>query len=144
MSREGNKVFVGMPFGSDDDAKFKKRCDAVFKAIDAVCTDLDLEAERVDQYAGSGPIIPKIKKLIRNADYLVFDLTAERPNVYYEIGYAHGKDKTGDDIVLIAEAGTKTHFDVAHRSILFFSNTEELREELAAHLEAMMPGDDEE
>lgn len=143
MSKDGDLVFVGMPFGDKKDAVFKKRCDKVFKAISDVCDVLDLEADRVDQYAGSIPITPKIKKMIRNADYLIFDLTGERPNVYYEIGFAHGVNHNGTNMILIAEEGTRLHFDLAHRAVKFFADTDELRDVLKAELEAMASEDDE-
>lgn len=142
MSKDGDMVFVGMPFGSKSDPVFKKRCDNVFKAINEVCDDLGLEADRVDQYAGSSPLTAKIKKMIRNADYLVFDLTGERPNVNYEIGYAHGHGHTGNNIVLIAEEGTTLHFDLAHRAVKFFADTEDLRTIIEEELAAMLPDEE--
>jgi len=144
MSEAGNMVFVGMPFGSKSDPAFKKRCDSVFKAIDAVCDELDLETDRVDQYAGSSPLTAQIKKMIRNADYLIFDLTAERPNVYYEIGYAHGHGHRGENIILIAAEGTTLHFDLAHRAVKFFADTEDLRTIIEEELGAMIREDNEE
>lgn len=142
MSKDGDLVFVGMPFGDKKDAAFKKRCDSVFKAIDDVCDALELEADRVDQYVGSSPITPKIKRMIRRADYLIFDLTGERPNVYYEIGFAHGVEHNGTNMILIAEEGTRLHFDLAHRAVKFFSDTDELRDILREELEAMVPADE--
>lgn len=136
-------VFVGMPFGDDRDPVFKRRCDAVFRAIESVCEELDLEACRVDQYAGSNGITKQLKALIRDADFCIFDLTGERPNVYYEIGYAHGIGHTGDSIIFIADKGTKLHFDLAHRAVRFFADTEELREMLSEDLEVMVSEGDE-
>lgn len=136
-------VFVGMPFGDERDPAFKGRCDAVFAAIEAVCEALDLEACRVDQYAGSHGITAQIKALIREADYCIFDLTGERPNVYYEVGYAHGDGHTGDTIIFIADKGTKLHFDLAHRAVRFFGDAEELRAMLAEDLEVMVEDEDE-
>jgi hypothetical protein len=76
-------VFVGM-------ALSKPRSRAIFRAIEASCAELDLKCERSDRQVGSPPVAATIKKLIEDAEYLVFDLSYERPNVYYELGYAHG------------------------------------------------------
>lgn len=135
-------VFVGMPFGDESNPAFKRRCDAVFQAIESVCEELDLEACRVDQYAGSNGIIKQIKSLIRDAEFCIIDLSGERPNVYYEVGYAHGIGHNGDTIIFIADKGTKLHFDLAHRAVRFFADTEELRAMLTEDLEALLSEDD--
>jgi hypothetical protein len=62
----------------------------VFSAIKDVCKSLRLNASRVDENFTSGFIILEIVNLIEQAEFLIFDLTEERPHVYYELGYAHG------------------------------------------------------
>jgi hypothetical protein len=62
----------------------------VFSAITDTCKALKLKARRVDEAATSGFIILEIVDLIERAEFIIFDLTHERPNVYYELGYAHG------------------------------------------------------
>jgi nucleoside 2-deoxyribosyltransferase len=47
--------------------------------------------------------------MIEGARFVVADLTHERPNVYFELGYARGLGKT---VVTIAREGTAVHFDV--------------------------------
>ena len=37
-----------------------------------------------------GGSLDDISELILKAEFIVCDLTLERPNVYYELGYAHG------------------------------------------------------
>jgi hypothetical protein len=62
---------------------------------------------------GSGFIIREITESIERAEFLVFDLSYERPNVYYELGYAHGVGNEAPEILLIAREGTSVHFDSA-------------------------------
>ena len=76
-------VAVCMPFEGD-------HWDDVFKVIDQVCDELNLTASRVDHHVGSSIVFHDIARLIEEAEFLVFDLSEERPNVYYELGYAHG------------------------------------------------------
>jgi len=64
----------------------------------------------------------------------VCDLTAERPNVYYELGFAKG---IGKRLICIAREGTQIHFDVYGLKILFFRSYRDLEERLnkeAKHL----------
>ena len=55
-----------------------------------------------DTQVGSPPVVDAIKQLIQRAEYLVFDLSYERPNVYYELGYAHGVGNRATDLLLVA------------------------------------------
>lgn len=143
MSEYDGMVFVGMPFGSGTDPVFQRQCDAVWQAIEEVCEEFNVDACRVDQYAGGHSIIKQVKRLIKDADYCIFDLTAERPNVYYELGWADGIGHPREDMILIARRGTQLHFDLQHRSIRFYTDTEDLREILRADLEAILPEADE-
>ena len=55
------------------------------------------------------------------------DLTHERPNVYYEIGYAHAFKKP---TILTARKGTEPHFDVQGFPIISYDNSTNLEHEL--------------
>lgn len=108
-------VFVAMALG-------QPRSNAIFSAIVAACEALGLKAERSDKQVGSPSLVPTIKKLIHDAEYLVFDLTYERPNVYYELGYAHGVGNRSQDILLVATDGTPIHFDSADLFVRFYKS----------------------
>ena len=88
-----NLVFVGMPFQGSE-------MDDVYAAIKDECLRLGLNPKRVDENVGSGFVIKEITELIEDAEFIIFDLTRERPNVYYELGYAHGIGNEGADILL--------------------------------------------
>jgi nucleoside 2-deoxyribosyltransferase len=60
-------------------------------------------AARVDEIEHSGKITELILEKIEKSRFLVCDLTAERPNVYYELGYAHGLKK---DVILLESSET--------------------------------------
>src|SRR5437588_13112906 len=80
---ELNSVFLIMPFEG-------KGMDDIYSAIKDECRKLGLNTRRADEFAGGGMIINEITEMIENSEFIICDLTFERPNVYYELGYAHG------------------------------------------------------
>jgi hypothetical protein len=81
----------------------------VFEAIKSAAEAVNLRAERVKDVKGDYRITDKMLAAIRRARFVVADLTHERPNVYFELGYARGLGKT---VVTIMRAETTVHFDV--------------------------------
>lgn len=126
-----NLVFVAMAFTGEE-------MDNVYKAIKDECSKLNLNSNRVDENVGSGLIIREITNLIESAEFIIIDLTHERPNVYYELGYAHGVGNESNDVLLIAKEGTKIHFDIAPMRVHFYRNTEQLREIVSEKLKGMI------
>src|SRR5947209_6924232 len=94
-------VFVIMPFSPD--------MNETYEAIRDECPKLGLHARRADDRVGSGIVLREITELIEEAEFLIIDLTHERPNVYYELGYAHGVGNESIEILLIARGGTSLH-----------------------------------
>ena len=128
-----NLVFVAMAFAPE--------MDEVYTAIKDECKKQRLNTVRVDENAGSGLIIREITESIEQAEFIIFDLTMERPNVYYELGYAHGAGNDGNDIFLVAHADTKLHFDIAPLRVETYSTTEQLRQLIATKFKAMVKRD---
>lgn len=81
----------------------------IFEAISAAAISVDLRAERVKDIIGDYRITEKMLSMIRRARFIVADLTHERPNVYFELGYARGIGKT---VITILREGTERHFDI--------------------------------
>ena len=125
-----NKVFVAMPF--------KDEMTEVFYTIKYEAHKLGLKAFRVDENVNSGFIIKDITQGIEDAEFVIFDLTDERPNVYYELGYAHGVGNEGEDILLIAKEGTKIHFDIAPLRIRYYDSIDSLKAMIYLSLKTMI------
>jgi hypothetical protein len=123
-------VFVIMPFSPD--------MDELYQAIRDECPKLGLHARRADDRVGSGIILREIAELIENAEFLIVDLTHERPNVYYELGYAHGVGNESIDILLIAQEGTSLHFDIAPLRVRYYKSVADLRETVRRELQEMI------
>jgi hypothetical protein len=126
-----NTVFVGMGFSSPENK-------ATYNTIVSACNALNLKARRVDESVGSGLIHLQIKDEIEKAEFCVFDLTDERPNVYYELGYAHGVGNEANDILLIAKQSTVLHFDVAPLRVNYYSSVADLGETVKDRLARMI------
>jgi hypothetical protein len=80
------EIFAAMPFDPIyDDVFFVAMADAANR-IGAVC-------RRVDQEEFVGDIVEKIKTMIGDSIAVLADLSESKPNVMYEVGYAHALEK---------------------------------------------------
>lgn len=98
-----NSVFIIMSFNDE-------HRDAYYVAIQPTLIKLGFKPIRVDEIQHNNTVTKEIIEAIENSAFVIADLTGERPNVYYEVGYAHKADK---EVVLVAKKGTAVHFDVA-------------------------------
>ena len=96
--------------------------------------EFGIRAIAADDIEHDGAITDRILDEIEASEFLIADLTYERPNVYYEIGHAHARNKR---VILVRKKGTRVHFDVAHRNCPEYGNTTELKGRLRKRLEAM-------
>lgn len=75
--------------------------------------------ERLDSIIDDYTITDKIIQCIKKSEFVVADLSLERPNVYYELGYARG---IGKEVLQLAHANTKLHFDISGVRTDFYEN----------------------
>lgn len=106
------QVFVAIPF--------TKRFDGVYAEIGAVAKALGLECCRADSVFGGGALMDKIWELIRSAVVVIADITEHNPNVYYELGIAHGLGK--ETILLWADDGNDIPSDLRHLEYIRYEN----------------------
>jgi hypothetical protein len=107
----------------------------VLEAIKEAAKEFGMAAERIDEAESNERITSRILTSIRRAEYVIADLTNERPNVFYEAGYAEGVGRTP---IYIARAGTKVHFDVKDYPIIEFRNMKELKDGLRRRISALI------
>ena len=79
-------------------------------------------------------MVGKIKDEIKNSQFIIADLTDERPSCYFEAGFAEGLKKhiiyvASKDSVINPKQSNKIHFDI-HRNVIHFVNLEELKTKL--------------
>ncbi len=106
----------------------------VLNGIKAEFESFGISAIRVDDIQEQNIITEAILQRIRISEFLIADLTYERPNVYYEVGYAqaHGKRP-----MLIAKDGTRIHFDLTVHNVIYYKNVTELKAKLKKRLSAV-------
>lgn len=128
--------FVIQPF---DSGKYDKRFKDIYKpAIEAA----GLEPYRVDYDPGVLVPIDSIEKGIRQAAICLADISADNPNVWYELGYAFASDRPVVMVCSEERTGKKYPFDIQHRSIIPYmadspSDFDKLQESITAKLKAV-------
>lgn len=107
----------------------------VYHTIKDVCAAFGIKAYRADEIEHQERISDLILNEIELCEFLIADLSYERPNVYYEIGYAHALEKRP---ILYRKFGTRLHFDLSVHNVPEYKNVTELKELLIKRFEAIL------
>ncbi|MCL4322602.1 MAG: hypothetical protein M1273_08335 [Deltaproteobacteria bacterium] len=125
-----NTAFIIMPIDDENHPEFVD----IYDAIVAVCDEFNIKALRSDKIPHQDKIMDIVIKEIRESEFLIADLTLNRPNVYYEIGYAHGIDKRP---IMVHKIDTEIHFDLTGYNVLKYKNAHELKDELRENINVL-------
>jgi hypothetical protein len=125
--------FVVMQFSSEFNELFSE-------VIRPTCEEFGYNVIRADDYYGNGLIIEDITRSIREASVVIADVTPNNPNVFYEVGFAHG---IGKPTILLSDRKRETlPFDISGFRTLFYDNTiggkSVVQERLCRHLESII------
>lgn len=125
MSDDEIFSFVLMPFHGDFEDVYRM-------GIKETASQLGIKAERVDEQIFSEGILERIYRQIDVSDIVVADMSGQNANVFYEVGYAHGREKLC--ILLTKDAGD-IPFDLKHhRHVVYEGSITKLREALVDEL----------
>lgn len=112
---------------------FRDDMEKVYKKIYEIGDKYNFQALRVKDVQGNYKITEKVIELIASANFIIADLTHERPNVYYELGYARG---IGKKIITLCNKNSEVHYDVQEWKTIMYNDTEDL----ALNLEQAIKG----
>jgi len=119
------------------------------KAIKPACLECGgLEAFTVDEKVSNGWVSQEIKDGIRDARFVISDLTYRHPGVYYETGYAEGLGipviRTCKESWYNKKKNSKKnqqkdplHFDIAQRNTLYWKDEVDLKQQLTAKIQEL-------
>jgi len=119
-------AFVLMPFAADFDDIYKL-------GIQATAVENGVVAERVDEQIYNETMLERIYRQIDAADFIIADLSGKNPNVFYEIGYAHAKQKP---CILLTQQTQDIPFDLKHhRHLVYDGKIQRLRDLLGPEIQ---------
>ncbi|MFS0753478.1 hypothetical protein ABC383_02115 [Noviherbaspirillum sp. 1P10PC] len=119
-------AFVIMPFSDDFNDTYKL-------GIKQVATECGVKAERLDEQIFDEGMLDRIFRQIDMSDFIIADLSTRNANVFYELGYAHAKEKI---CLLLTKDPNDIPFDLKHkRHIVYGSSISYLQTELRKNIE---------
>lgn len=108
------QAFVVMQFTEEYNQLYRE-------VIQPLCAEFGYEVIRADNIYTNTLIVEDIANSIREASLVIADVTPNNPNVYYEVGFAHGIQKP--TILLSDRKREKLPFDISGFRLLFYDNT---------------------
>jgi hypothetical protein len=124
-------IFAAMPFSGLYE-------DTFYVAITDAAERVGAAAKRVDLDPFEGDVVKRIQDLIRESAAVVADISEARPNVLYEVGFAHALGKP--TVHICSTPLEELPFDVRNWNTLAYEpgRTHELRARLAERLRALL------
>jgi hypothetical protein len=122
-------IFVAMSFREEEEPALVDYWRAIGRAAES--TNLPLEVRRIDLKEGDYEISLELMNEIDKAAIVIADFTLNSRNVYFELGYARGKQKR---IIQTARKATLLEFDIRNWRTVFYRNATELEEKLVPAL----------
>jgi hypothetical protein len=101
--------------------------------------EMQLQILKADDIFRPEAIIQSVHDLIRKADVLVAEISERNPNVYYEIGFAHG---IGKRVIFLTRSMENVPFDLRHLRCVVYEYTprgsRKLKKDLLASVQAVL------
>jgi nucleoside 2-deoxyribosyltransferase len=113
-------AFVVMSFHEEDAAAFKE---GIRPAVEA----LGIAALRVDHEHFTGRVTDQIVDRLKRAYFVVAEMSRQRPNCYYEVGFAQA---LGRPVIMLIDDAAKIHFDIRDFPFIVYSDHANLQQQL--------------
>lgn len=124
------QVFVAMSFDKELDSVYQE-------AIKPAIEETGYTPYRVDKEPHNEKIDMKIIAEILNSRFVVADVTTHKAGVYYEAGFAQGRDIPVIWSVKENDLG-KVHFDTRQYAHIVWKDEQELKDQLQNHIRAII------
>jgi len=138
LSQSSARSFLGLVFAPQKPQAFvimkygDKALDSAYTGVvKPVFKQFNLEAFRID----AGHITDQMLTSIAESTIIYADLSGERPNCYYETGFAHA---LGKNLILAINTKYERHFDIAGYRFIQWETEQELREQLTSRLKVIV------
>ena len=129
FTKPQKQIFVIMKFGD-------RLMDSAYQGvIKPLIKEFGYRPIRIDEVEDSGKISDQIFETIASSKYVLADLSGERPNCYYETGFAHA---LGKEIILCIRKEEKIHFDLSHNRFIVWETEADLRQSLKKRLKMLL------
>lgn len=128
QEKETKSVFVAMSFAPD----MVKVREAIKKAIH----DCGYVPRIMDEIEHNHQIVPEMLYEIREAKFVIAELTGHNNGAYFEAGYALGYGKEVIHVCNKEKFKEDGHFDVKQINTVMWESTDDLTEKLIARIKA--------
>ncbi len=103
--------------------------------IKPLAKELDFQIVRVDEILDSGSITQQILENISKSRIIIAELSGERPNCYYEAGFAHA---LGKEIIFSIQEDSPIHFDLSGYRFITWKTENDYRKKLKERLKSIV------
>lgn len=121
-------VFVAMSFAPE--------MTSVRKSIKDAIIECGYNPRIMDEIEHNHQIVPEMLYEIREARFVIAELTGHNNGAYFEAGYALGFGKEVIQVCEKSKFGTDGHFDVKQVNTILWDTTEDLTKRLIARIKA--------
>jgi len=128
LAKPLKQIFVIMKFG---DPVLDSAYQGAIKVVGE--KEFEFRVLRIDEIRDAGKIADQVLENISKSEIVLAELSGERPNCYYEAGFAHA---LGKKIIFCIRHGEEIHFDLKGYRFIQWRTEEELRQELRKFLES--------
>lgn len=101
---DSKEVFVLIPFKEIFQTFY-------YNVIKPVVESLGYSISKADEDLRVGEVIKQILESIQNSRLVIADVSGKNPNVFYELGFAHGIHKK---VLIITQSSEDIPFDISH------------------------------